>query len=66
MKSTKLIPLWALLIGPLWLPLMLIYFIVRSFVFLVWVAPVWIACEAFGWHVPRGLSWFHEDGGESL
>lgn len=60
-SNKKLIPLWALVIGPLWLPLLLIYFIVRSFVFLVWIAPVWVACEVFNWHMPKGLNSFSDE-----
>ena len=54
-KPRKLIPLWALVIGPFWLPILLVCFLIYSMIFLVWIIPVWLASSVFGWDLPKGL-----------
>lgn len=52
-KSPKpLIPLWALVIGPFWIPIFFILYFLLALLFLVWVMPTAIACELFGWQMP--------------
>jgi hypothetical protein len=50
-----LIPLWALVLGPLWIPVLLAMLAVCSVVMVAWVIPVTVACEVFGWQLPKGI-----------
>jgi hypothetical protein len=54
-KEKPLIPLWALMLGPLWIPVLLAMLVVYSVVMVVWVIPVAVACEEFGWELPKGI-----------
>jgi len=60
-KSKPLVPLWALVIGPFWIPILLLQFLLLAIVSLLWIIPVAIACDIFGWEMPRGLGWFGDE-----
>ena len=54
-KPKPLVPLWALVIGPFWIIILLVWFIVYSLFLLIWVMPVELACDVFGWQTPTEI-----------
>lgn len=61
-KSLPLIPLWALVMGPLWIPVLVAMMLVVCVVGVVFVLPTMVACQVFGWRMPDGLvpEWFSD------
>ena len=63
-KGKPLIPLWALVLGPLWIPILVAMMLVASVVAVVFVLPTMVACQVFGWRMPDGVGlpeWFSDE-----
>ena len=54
-QQKRLIPLWAMVLGPLWIPVLLAMLAICSFVMVVWVIPVSVASGVFGWKLPQNI-----------
>lgn len=62
-KSSPLIPLWALVLGPLWIPIFVAWYLIYSLFAIIWLIPISLACEIFGWRMPNGVmpKWFSDE-----
>jgi hypothetical protein len=67
-NSLPLIPLWALVLGPIWIPILLVWFFIYSIFAVAWLIPSIVACEVFGWKMPDGVmpNWFDDDQYEMM
>jgi hypothetical protein len=62
-RARPIMPLWALMLGPLWIVVFLVMLAIYSLICVVWIVPTMIACEVFGWSMPKGLtpSWLGDE-----
>jgi hypothetical protein len=54
--NKPLLPLWALMLGPIWIIVFFVMYMIYSLVFVLWIMPTTVACGLFGWSVPKCLT----------